>query len=361
MNVAFVSGDDFAADDSAQLGAARPQTGRSFGAIALDFHPNSDSARVPAPAALRYDRFRSADPTVARQFFANAYTPGWQISALAKGSAVSHRRRESALITLDEVRVQGQATYEIPCDEIVLVIQPRAGALAVAGKPLSNPDFPLLVVRDTPCELEVSNARFDVVSIAADALRKAAAERQVPLPRRIQFLDSRPRSRVAVRAWDRALDYVTATFGSADTAQQPLIAASAGTLLAAVLLDCYPSNMTAERDLLSDPSVPGALKAAVSFIHSHAGSEIGINEVAAAVHLTPRAVQYLFRQQLDTTPTEYLRRVRLHCAHQVLKVADRSAITVGEIAQRWGFVHAGRFAVLYRETYGLSPHTTLAL
>jgi AraC-like DNA-binding protein len=345
----------------AENATSHPLNGGSIGATALHFHPNGESARLPGLPALRYDQFRSVDPAAARQFFASAYSPSWQVSALAKGSAVSHRRRESAWMTLDEIRIQGHAKYEISRGETVLVIQPRAGVLTVPGEPAPDTDSPLLLARDNPCVLEVSTARFDVVSIPADVLRKAAADRQVPLPRRIQFLDSRPRSRVAVRAWHRALDYVTATFGSADTARQPLIVASAGTLLAAVLLDCYPTNLTAEHDLLSDSSVPGALKGAVSFIHSHAGSDVGINEVAAAVHLTPRAVQYLFRQQLDTTPTEYLRRVRLHCAHQELKGADRSAITVGEIAQRWGFVHAGRFSVLYRETYGMSPHTTLQL
>jgi transcriptional regulator GlxA family with amidase domain len=71
-------------------------------------------------------------------------------------------------------------------------------------------------------------------------------------------------------------------------------------------------------------------------------------------------VQYLFRQRLDTTPTEYLRRVRLHRAHQELIAGDRSSATVTGIAQRWGFAHTGRFAVLYREVYGQSPHTTLS-
>jgi AraC-like DNA-binding protein len=33
--------------------------------------------------------------------------------------------------------------------------------------------------------------------------------------------------------------------------------------------------------------------------------------------------------------------------------------TVSEIAQRSGFAHTGRFAVLYRQTYGQSPHATL--
>jgi AraC-like DNA-binding protein len=345
----------------AEKATSHPLNGGSIGATALAFHPADESARLPGQTALRHDHFRSADPAAARQFFASAYTPGWQVPALAKGAAVSHRRHESAWMTLDEIRIQGHAKYEISCGETVLVIQPRAGMLTVPGEPLPDKDSPLLLAGDAACALEANTARFDVVSIPADVLRKAAAERQVPLPRRIQFLDSRPRSRLAVRAWHRALEYVSATFRSAETARQPLIVASAGTLLAAVLLDSYPTNVAVEHDLLSDPSVPGALKAAVSFIHSHAGSDIGINDVAAAVHLTPRAVQYLFRQQLDTTPTEYQRRVRLHCAHHELKVADRSAITVAEIAQRWGFTHAGRFSVLYRETYGQSPHSTLRL
>ncbi len=150
-----------------------------------------------------------------------------------------------------------------------------------------------------------------------------------------------------------------ATFASPDTAQQPLITAAAAPLLATATLECYQSNVTAEQKLLSDPAVPEAFKDAVAFIHGHAGGDIGINDIAAAVHLTPRAVQYLFRQQLDTTPTEYLRRVRLHNAHQDLMASTRSAITVTEIAQRWGFLHTGRFAVLYRQIYGQSPHATL--
>ncbi|ATA29301.1 hypothetical protein MLM_3259 [Mycobacterium lepraemurium] len=97
----------------------------------------------------------------------------------------------------------------------------------------------------------------------------------------------------------------------------------------------------------------------MSFIHRHAAEDIGINDVAASVHLTPRAVQYLFRRQLDTTPTEYMRRVRLSRAHQELVAATTASSTVTEIAQRWGFAHTGRFAVLYRQTYGQSPHTTL--
>jgi transcriptional regulator GlxA family with amidase domain len=78
-----------------------------------------------------------------------------------------------------------------------------------------------------------------------------------------------------------------------------------------------------------------------------------------AVHVTPRALQYMFRRHLDTTPTQFLRLVRLDHAHQDLLCAVRPRDTVAAIAARWGFMHTGRFAAHYRETYGHSPQTTL--
>jgi AraC-like DNA-binding protein len=59
----------------------------------------------------------------------------------------------------------------------------------------------------------------------------------------------------------------------------------------------------------------------------------------------------MFRERLGTTPTGYLRRLRLDHARQDLIRSDQSTTTVTEIADRWGFPHAGRFAALYRRTY----------
>lgn len=311
------------------------------------------------PVTVRYEQFRTVDVFAARRFFAGAYQPGWRLTGLASGSAVSHRRWQARSVTLDEVAIEGRARCEVPAADAVLVIQPRAGSLTGADGPIPTADCPVLVAHGLSHALNLHAARFDVVSIAAGALHKAAADRRVPLPQQIQFLSGHPRSPAALRAWGRALDYVTASLASADTAQQPMIAAAAAPLLATALLEYYPSNVTAQQELVNDPEIPEALKDAVSFIHRHAACDIGVNDIADAVHLTPRAVQYLFRQRLDTTPTEYLRRVRLHRTHQDLQAADHASATVTEIARRWGFAHTGRFAVLYRQTYGQSPHTTL--
>ncbi|ORW26385.1 AraC family transcriptional regulator [Mycobacterium palustre] len=291
-------------------------------------------------------------------FFGGAYTPGWRVRGPANRSAVTHRRCAAGPVTIDEVLIQGRLSVEIPPADTVVVIQPRAGTLAVPGTPFPQVDCPVLVAHGMSCALQVNDGRFDVVTLRAEALANAAAESHPPLSQQIRFLSPRPRSRGAVLAWRRALDYATATLAAPDTARQPLVVATVAPVLAGALLECYPSNLT-ELDPASDSALSETLKDAAAFIHRHAASDIGINDVAGAVHLTPRAVQYLFRRQLDTTPTEYLRRVRLHCAHRELTAGAPSATTVTEIARRWGFAHTGRFAVLYRQHYGQSPHTTL--
>lgn len=316
-------------------------------------------AGARGPAALRHEQFHTVDPDAGQRFFASAYRPNWPIKEYARGWSVAHRRCAAALITLDEIAIQGRVDCEVRAADGVVIIQPQGGLLTVAGDLIARGDTPVLAAENMPCRLQLNAARFNAVSIEAELLQKVATERHTPLPQRIKFLSSEPRSAAGERIWRAALDYVASTFASADTVHHPLLVTAAAQLLAAAALECFPSNVTAGQDLLRNPEVPKSIQSAMSFIHRQAGTEIGVKDVAAEIHLTPRAVQYLFRQQLDTTPTEYLRQVRLHRAHQDLMAGHRSTTTVTQIAQRWQFAHTGRFAVLYRRTYGQSPHTTL--
>ena len=76
---------------------------------------------------------------------------------------------------------------------------------------------------------------------------------------------------------------------------------------------------------------------------------------AGIAGLSPRAVQLGFRRHLGTTPMGFVRDIRLSRAHEELGSAEPSSVTVASVAHRWGFVHLGRFAQLYRERYGVSP------
>lgn len=117
--------------------------------------------------------------------------------------------------------------------------------------------------------------------------------------------------------------------------------------------------MSQHFDLKSGASRPPALRRILAFIHENAESDIGLTDIAAAAQLTARSVQYLFRDHVGATPLEYLRRVRLDRAHRDLQAADPSVDTVNAIAGRWGFAHAGRFSVAYREMFGTPPSATL--
>jgi len=95
------------------------------------------------------------------------------------------------------------------------------------------------------------------------------------------------------------------------------------------------------------------------FIHDNAHLDIGVSDIAAAIGVTPRSVQYTFRRHLGATPLQYLRRVRLDRAHRDLQAADPAVDTVTEIAGRWRFSHPGRFSRAYKQAFGTAPSATL--
>jgi AraC-like DNA-binding protein len=84
-----------------------------------------------------------------------------------------------------------------------------------------------------------------------------------------------------------------------------------------------------------------------------------VAELAAEVSVSVRSLQEGFQRTFDTTPTRFLRDVRLCRAHKQLSEADPTIETVAGIAMRWGFAHLGRFAGEYRRTFGARPSDTL--
>jgi AraC-like DNA-binding protein len=314
---------------------------------------------VRNPVPLRISRFHTTNSADIRQFFLTAYAGGWQLNGFTRGTSVTVRRQAVHGITIDEFVVSGAIRFEVRTGRSVVVIRPRAGSLSLAGDTINGTN-PFLLNADTlPCTLEANPAQFHVVSIDKNVLHEVAAEDNPSLPHRIHFVCSRPPSRTIALAWLRALDDVIAGFNYIDAARRPLTVRAATRLLTAATLESFPSNVAAEQDPPAALAVPKAFRDAVAYIHNHADRGIGINDVAVAVRLTPRAVQYLFRQQADMTPSEYLRRVRLQRARVDLVSGDRSTTTVSAVAQKWGFAHTGRFSVQYREAYGESPHITL--
>jgi ligand-binding sensor domain-containing protein/signal transduction histidine kinase/DNA-binding response OmpR family regulator len=77
-----------------------------------------------------------------------------------------------------------------------------------------------------------------------------------------------------------------------------------------------------------------------------------IEEFAAAVYLSPRALQLKMKALYNLTPSDYIRNTRLEFAQQLLKKND---LTIGLIAERVGFSSQSYFARCFKAKYALSP------
>jgi AraC-like DNA-binding protein len=86
---------------------------------------------------------------------------------------------------------------------------------------------------------------------------------------------------------------------------------------------------------------------------------IGVDGMADAIGVQPRAVVNAFRRLRGRSPQRALTERRLERARQRLLAADPGT-TVTDVATSLGFFHFGRFAQRYRERFGERPSDTLA-
>jgi AraC-like DNA-binding protein len=126
------------------------------------------------------------------------------------------------------------------------------------------------------------------------------------------------------------------------------------------LLLSQPHNYTSMLNGDDRPVPSRLLGIAVDLIEGHPDWAHTPASLARQAGVSVRALQKAFREQLDSSPSEYLRGVRLQRVHDELCAAQFDTTTVGEIASKWGLAHHGRFAAVYRERFGESPKQTLS-
>lgn len=167
----------------------------------------------------------------------------------------------------------------------------------------------------------------------------------------------------AASSWADALGTLVRDLDQAGgLATHPLAVANWTELLMTGLLVVQHHNYT---ELLAEPESrrsPRTLRRAVDFIDEHLDQPLGLAEIAAAAGVGARSLQREFRDCLGLSPRSYVQQRRLIKVHEELLDASPGAgATVLDIALRWGFTHASRFAATYRERYGVSPSATLRL
>jgi AraC-like DNA-binding protein len=180
-------------------------------------------------------------------------------------------------------------------------------------------------------------------------------------PAALRFYTMAPVSPAMTQRW-RALTGFVHRLLSTDGAvlDSPLIRAHVTDMVATTALAVFPNTtMTAAPRAAPGRVAVTAVRRAVAYLDEHAAQPVTQADVAEAAGVTPRALQAAFRRHYGTTPSGYLRRVRLEGAHRDLQASEPSQESVTAIAYRWGFSSPSRFASYYRDAFGVLPSRTL--
>ncbi len=94
-------------------------------------------------------------------------------------------------------------------------------------------------------------------------------------------------------------------------------------------------------------------------VYAHMDGKISIESLATQHNVTERTLQKSFKSLFGFTPTQFLRQMKLNLVYRDLKHADTRNEKVSRIAQKWGFMHMGRFSNYYTELFGENPSQTL--
>lgn len=216
---------------------------------------------------------------------------------------------------------------------------------------------PFLTPTETSFSFSMTPHQHGIVHIDGSFLEDVAAERHGGKSQRVVFDYAAVPSDDAFAAWRRTLGETTPLIvGEATPA---LARHSAQVALVRALLNLFPWRAVDVPDALRSERTR-RLRLAAEYVHAHARDPLTTAEIARAAGMHPRTLQQLMGEHLGSSPTAYVRDVRLDRVRQDLLSADPGETQVAVVAREWGFGNLGRFSSSYAARFGEYPRETLA-
>lgn len=96
-----------------------------------------------------------------------------------------------------------------------------------------------------------------------------------------------------------------------------------------------------------------------AYMHTHLYEPINIEEIAKKFNLSERSLRNYFKEELNTSPKQYLIALRLTKIRGELQVLKKEKGLIEKTARKFGFHHMGQFSKAYKEFFGELPSETL--
>lgn len=100
------------------------------------------------------------------------------------------------------------------------------------------------------------------------------------------------------------------------------------------------------------PSIDTRLKPVIQILNNHPTSKHSINALADMACLSPSHFKTLFKQQINSTPMQYLTKLRMDKAMSLIKHTD---LPIYKIAEECGYQDVSAFSRRFLQTYQQPP------
>jgi AraC-like DNA-binding protein len=309
--------------------------------------------------------FSTTDAAVAMDYYPQAYRTPMRFQRVRDGVVYGHSRLEAGLFAIDEVRLPLDLRVALDPLNALVVVDMQAGTVGReclgVDEGFGAGDICIAADPGARSSMRFLDSRFRTTMLDLSVLAQVASNSPARSVGPIRFTGFRPISDRAAENWKSTCVHVGELLANTEAIAQPLIRGNGARLLAATALTTFPNTAVVEPTAQDRrDATHTSLRRAVAFLEAHPDRDISAADIAAAAHVSIRALQIAFRRHLDTTPMGYLRDVRLDRVHRELLEADPTGdATVTDIATRWGFHNHSRFAARYKRAYGVAPRDTL--
>lgn len=126
------------------------------------------------------------------------------------------------------------------------------------------------------------------------------------------------------------------------------------------LVECLAAGDAVRRPTIRQPGAD-VMTRFENVIRTSLAKQPSLSELCATIGVPERTLRDCCTKFLGMSPGQYMRLRRLNVVRAELARADPATTSVAQIARRYRFSELGRFAAVYRRTFGELPSVTLTI